>query len=65
MNLPTSQLYQFSYVITLCIISRAIHRSIGAVFVCPKENFRLHIECEIKLERQNRMNKKSQLRNKN
>ena len=47
MNLPTSQLYPFSYVITLCIMSRAIHQSIEAGFVCPEENFRHHIEYEI------------------
>ena len=57
MNLPTSQLYPFSYVITLCIMSRAIHQSIEAGFVCPEENFRHHIEYEIEPERQNRKKK--------
>lgn len=58
MNLPTSQLHPFSFVITLCIISRAIHRSIGAVFVCPKENFRHHIEYEINLKDKTERKKK-------
>ena len=64
MNLPTSQLYPFSYVITLCIMSRAIHQSIEVGFVCPEENFRHHIEYEIEPERQNRKKKNHNLETK-